>query len=575
MKSRRQKRKTEKNKANKKIRFYQLIKTKIIALVVFAVVLTLAINILAFVSRSRGIINNLVCNYMEDVVTATGGNLERDVELLGRSALSTDSLDKKMSSFKLSGIPSSYVYIVDDTGYMLYHPVTDNIGSKVKIESVEAIVDKIKAGETLEPGIMEYVYEGVDKYAAYYISTDSTYLMILTAEKADVMAEVDNLINVVLLLSLIPLLLCACIAAIVAQMISKPIGKTVERINRLSELDLTNEASAKNYSGEVGLINKSVDSLKDKLISTIQSIKTTSEAVDEKADNITRIVEECTETTENINLTVEELAKGATEMACNTESTMHGIENIGNSIEDITSVTNDSLAVVTQATAIGNKSKEALQKLMIANEDTKKSADDVSSGIFEINRTVEAIHKATDMIESIASQTNLLSLNASIEAARAGEAGRGFAVVASEIQGLAEQSSKSAKEIAQVVQQITTLVNNSVKLAQGIKEASENEGNVLGNVSANFDEVNVKLSEVADAVNTIVDRVATVNDEKREILNAISNLSAISEENAASTQETSASLQLLTNHMENVSANSSESKKTADDLKERISEFTI
>lgn len=562
-------------KMKKKIKFYELIKTKIIALVVFSVILTLAINIMVFAAKSSGIINNLVCNYMKDYVTSMGGNLERDVDLLGRSALSVDSLSKKLSDFKLSGISSSYTYIVDDMGYMLYHPTADEMGSQVKIEAVKALVDELKAGSHPEPDVIEYTYNGVDKYAAYYISTDGTYILILTAEKDDAMAEVNNLINIVLLLSLIPLLICACIAGIVSSMISKPIEKTVERIDRLSELDLTDEKSAKKYKGEIGLINTSVDTLKSKLSSTIHSIKQTSDAVDEKADNITDTVGRCTDTTENISLTVEELAKGATEMARNTESTMRGIENIGSSIEDISNVTNESLAIVTEATAIGDKSKDALHKLMTANEKTKRSADDVSSGIYEINQTVDAIHKATDMIESIASQTNLLSLNASIEAARAGEAGKGFAVVASEIKGLAEQSSKSAKEIAQVVQQITMLVNNSVKLAQGIKEASENEGSVLGDVSASFEEVNAKLGEVANAVNTIADRVVTVNDEKKEILNAISNLSAISEENAASTQETSASLQLLADHMQTVSVNSGQSKLTADGLKERISEFRI
>lgn len=559
----------------KKIKFYELIKTKIIALVVFSVALTLIINIMVLAQKSGGIINNLVCNYMKDVVTSMGGNLERDVDLLGRSALSVDSLSKKLSDFKLSGISSSYTYLVDDMGYMIYHPTADEMGSQVKIEAVNTLVEDLKAGNHPEPGVIEYTYNGVDKYATYYISADETYILILTAEKDDAMAEITNLINIILLFSLIPLLICACIAGVVSSMISKPIEKTVERIDRLSELDLTDEKSAKRYKGEIGLINESVDILKSKLSSTIQRIKQISEDVDEKTDNITDIVGRCTDTAENISLTVEELAKGAAEMARNTESTMHGIENIGNSIEDISNITNESLAIVTDAAAIGDKSKDALHKLMAVNGETKRSADDVSSGIFEINQTVDTIHKAADMIAGIASQTNLLSLNASIEAARAGEAGKGFAVVASEIKGLAEQSGKSAKEIAQVVRQITVLVNNSVELAQGIKEATENEGNVLGNVSAGFEEVNAKLGEVTGAVNTIADRVAVVNNEKKEILNAISNLSAISEENAASTQETSASLQLLADNMQAVSVNSSQSKLTADGLKERISEFKV
>lgn len=525
--------------------------------------------------RSSGIVNGLVQDYMKDVVTSMGGNLERDVELLGRSALSVESLDKKLSTYHLSSMPSSYVYLVDSTGYMMYHPTAEMINQKVDLEAVQSLVAGVGDGEHLTSDTIEYQYNGNEKYAAYYVSADESYVLFLSAEKEDAMAELNKLATIILLLSLIPLILCSGIAVFVSLMISKPIEKTVERINRLSDLDLTNEASAKIYKGEVGLINSAVDLLKSKLVSTIQNIKETSEAVHANADHITGIASECSSTTENISTTVDELAKGAAEMAQHTESTMHGIENIGNSIEDISGATSDSLAIVSEATEIGNQSKESLHKLITANQDTKKSADDVANGIFEINKTVEEIHKAAEMIESISSQTNLLSLNASIEAARAGEAGKGFAVVATEIKGLAEQSSKSAGEIAQVVQQITKLVNNSVELAQSIKSASETEGAVLVDVSSGFEDVNVKLEEVAHAVNTIGDKVAAVNEEKKEILNAISSLSAISEENAASTEETSASIELLVENMKTVSHNSDETKQTADGLQNMVQEFKI
>lgn len=559
----------------RKIKFYNLIRTKITALVIFSVILTILINTWVAVAKAKSSINTIMCDYMRDVVTSTGTALDRDVEILGRSALSAESLGRKYGEFKIASMPSSYVYIVNDTGMILFHPTAEKINTQVENEAVTFLIEQLRNGTHLEPDTLEYKYSGTDKYAAYYVASDASYIVLISADKSDAMSYAKILSQSIFKLGAIPLVLCSVLAFIMAVMISKPIEKTVARINRLAELDLTPDKDEKVYKDEIGLINDSVSHLREKLIVTIQNIMATSDVVDSNADNISDIVIDCSGTTDNISVTVEELAKGATEMAQNTENTMRGIENIGDSIEDISSITDSSLQIVNQATLIGDKSKEALSKLLKANADTKKSADDVANGIYEINQIVEKIHKATDMISSIANQTNLLSLNASIEAARAGEAGRGFAVVAGEIKGLAEQSNQSAGEIALIVQQITTLVNESVELAKGIKDATENEGVVLEDVSASFDEVNVKLTEVTEAVNTIVERVAAVNQDKINIINAISNLSAISEENAASTQETSASIQVLANNMQTVSNNTSESKQTATGLKEMISEFKI
>lgn len=559
----------------KKMKFYSLIKTKIIALVIMSVLLTLIIDGSVFFIRSSSIIRDLVGSYMMDVSASMGENLQRDVDILGRSALSTDSLKNKLQDYKLSSMSSSRFYLVDDTGYIMFHPSSDKIGKKIDVEEVKAITDQMKAGIHPQPASLEYVYEGVEEYAAYFVSEDNSYVLMLAAEKSDAMSQLNRLANLIIIISLLPLIICSVVAAIISMMISKPIERTVKRIARLAELNLTDDGQKHVYRGEVGQINEAVDLLQNKLAPTINNIKETSDSVNANADNIANIIVDCSFSTENISTTMEELAKGATEMAQNTENTMRGIENIGESIEDISSVTGESLSVVKEAANIGDKSKDALQKLLIANKDTRKSADDVASGIFEINQTVEEIQKATEMIGNIADETNLLSLNASIEAARAGEAGRGFAVVASEIKGLAEQSSRSAGEIAKVIEQITTLVNQSVTLATSIKEASENEGSVLEDVSASFEAVNGKLDEIVSAVNTIGARVATVNGEKEEMLTAVANLSAISEENAASTEETSASIQTLVENIQTVSENAKASRETAEGLKEMVSEFII
>lgn len=558
-----------------KVKVSKSIRTKITFLVVLSVVITLAITTSVVSLRATGIIGGLVQDYLKDVVISLGEGMERDLNQLGRSALSVDTLTAKYETYKVSSMNSSYVALVDDIGYTLYHPNRELIGKKLEVPVVTTLLEQLGSNEKVDAKTVEYQYEGKTKYAAYYVSNDQSFIILLIAEKSDAMAKLNALVATILMISLIPLVVCMILAVVMSSMICKPIFGMVAKINALSQLDLTNEMTVSTSDDEVGMMNGSVNKLTDKLISTIRTIKNTSDVVDANADFITDTVVECTKESERISLTMEELSRGAMEMAESTEGTMHGVVRIGESIEYIANMTNESLTIVKDATEIGEKSKEDLIRLLDANETTKKSADDVATGIFEINAIVEEIQKATSMISSISGQTNLLSLNASIEAARAGEAGRGFAVVATEIKGLAEQSSQSADEIAKIVNQVTELVGRSVALAREIKEAADNESAVLRNVNQSFANVNTKLNEVEQAVHAIDEKVDRVNEEKEEILNEITTLSAISEQNAASTKSASTSLLQLDENMQTVNKHATHSKNTAQQLQSIMTEFVM
>lgn len=557
------------------VKLSKSIRTKITIVVIISVVITLLITASVVSVRSKGIIGGLVQDYLKDVVISLGEGMERDLNQLGRSALSTDTLTSKYQDYKVSSMDSSYVFLVDDMGYVLFHPNKELIGQKLEIPLVNNLIEQVKSGEEFQSQTDEYKYEGKTKYGACYLSMDKSFFIILSAEKSDAMSQLSSLIATIILVSIIPLVICIVIAFVMATMICKPIFGMVSKIDTLSQLDLSQDIDVKASDDEVGMMNSSVNSLTDKLVTTIRTIKNTSDVVDANADFITDTVEECTQESERISLTMEELSKGAMEMAESTEGTMHGIVRIGESIEYIAEMTNESLSIVQDATSIGEKSKEELMQLLSANENTRKRAEDVASGIFEINAIVEDIQKATEMISSISGQTNLLSLNASIEAARAGEAGRGFAVVATEIKGLAEQSSQSADEIAKIVNQVTERVHQSVALANEIKKAAENESAVLEHVNSSFAQVNRKLSDVEQAVHTIDEKVDRVNAEKEDILNEISTLSAISEQNAASTKTASASLMHLDDSMQTVNKHASHSKNTAQQLQDIMGEFVL
>lgn len=233
-------------------------------------------------------------------------------------------------------------------------------------------------------------------------------------------------------------------------------------------------------------------------------------------------------------------------MAENVQDTASAMGDISEHIESISREASESMAMLTDTVKMSNSAKEELERLSEASMETVNITSQVVKGIKESNESINEINRAIDMIMQIASQTDLLSLNASIEAARAGEAGRGFAVVAGEIKGLAEQSDASAKDIQEIIMQITKASEENTAYAGKIGEVVDNERAVLASVIAKFDSMNTNMENTMKSFDAIRNLISDLNQGKNKILDAIEQLSSISEENAASTQETNAAANELT-----------------------------
>ena len=195
-----------------------------------------------------------------------------------------------------------------------------------------------------------------------------------------------------------------------------------------------------------------------------------------------------------------------------------------------------------------------------------------------VNQTAEVVNKistAAESIISIASQTNLLALNASIEAARAGEAGRGFAVVADNIKGLAEETNKMAGEITDMLSAIANFSDNNKKLTAKIKESTTGEVAALEAMEESFDQMMTLLQETEEGNKSIMGLVEELNTHKDAIVNSMENLSSISEENAASTEETGASLSMLEATMQNIVEEANHLNEVAEQLQQNVSFFRV
>ena len=191
------------------------------------------------------------------------------------------------------------------------------------------------------------------------------------------------------------------------------------------------------------------------------------------------------------------------------------------------------------------------------------------------NDSVRKIQEAVSIIASIADETSLLSLNASIEAARAGEQGRGFAVVATQIKKLAEQSNESASQINEI---ITSLIQDSQAAVEIMEEVQQNvsvQSNHMANTLNAFDELRSRIQKSLTGINNISTKAEEMDHARANVVDLVMNLSAIAQESAASTQQTSASMTVMNDDMLEIADFSRSLAQMASSIDEKIAEFKM
>ena len=343
----------------------------------------------------------------------------------------------------------------------------------------------------------------------------------------------------------------------------------------LTEGDLTSENNPSSVIDEIDGISHDTVVLRNTMRQVISGIVSNVRELDEDMGQVDSGVSNVNTASEGVVHAIDDLSKGSMDMAESVQNTQTNMIQIGDDIDGIREMTNEATTYVNEVENESRTAQKALDELIRANTNTINVSKSVVDGINTSSEAVKKIAEAASVIESIASQTNLLSLNASIEAARAGEAGRGFAVVAGEISNLASQSDLSSKEIKSIVEEIISTSNKNVEYAGQISEAVNNEGAVLTQVNDSFSVVNEKVSGTVQAINTIAERAQQLDSAKNMVIDDVSSLSSISEQNAASCQETNASMVEIGSTISNIKEESDKTLGVTDSLRDAVAIFKI
>ncbi len=423
--------------------------------------------------------------------------------------------------------------------------IKDKSGNRVEgTKASEEVWNIVKTGK-------DYQSDGIDisgvKYYVYYtpVCTDDGKVigMAFAGEKEAIVNDAKNnlminFVKIALVLTVIYLIILIWLARI----IRKPLAKTAADIENIANGNISNEISGSSKIAETDKLITASRILKEKLNDIVSSVNEHVLNLQQDTASLKERADFCNDGSKQISQAMEELSVTAVTLAENVQDVNAKSLEMGNAITDI----NGDVQVLSDNSNHMDKANEDAAKSIetVLDSSNRSSAivEKITNQIEETNQAISSINEAVDLIMDITGQTSLLSLNASIEAARAGQAGRGFAVVADEIKKLSEQSAQGADAIKQVADNIFEKSNESVALVNEVKELIGKEQEDISVTKESFEILSKTINDNLVAVSRISEKTKQLDTIKQAIIGNINDLSAISEENAASNQEVSANI---------------------------------
>lgn len=413
-----------------------------------------------------------------------------------------------------------------------YEPVEDRSGN---------IIGMAFCG-TPKSGVVHYIQKSITKLVVVVI------ILLLLAQLVVVLSS-GSMINVI---------------QEVGGSLNKLAGGQFEKVDRYLD-----------RNDELGDMIRNTNDLIDKLGDVVRNLKQAVHLVHDSSDHMSNVADQISKTADSVTGAVEEIANGATTQANDIQNVVDSVREINDAITQVAETTH-TLEQVTNNMEHNSKQSEAqLNDLNVASENMAHSITDIQEKVSATGDAVERINEKVAVINDIAAQTNMLSLNASIEAARAGEAGRGFAVVADEIRQLADNSAQAAKDIQD---EMTILKRESQSAVEQAKEVRQETGAQRKTIQETIGGVNNLITDIAEDINDvhlIAQEAEVCENSKETVMDAVSNLSAISQQNAASAQETAAAMEQLDSTVLSMSQSADNLKAVASELEAAIRFFQV
>jgi methyl-accepting chemotaxis protein len=477
---------------------------------------------------------------------------------------------------------NGYFFVIDKNGLELAHPKLEgkNVWDLKSADGFPFMQAIAKAGMS-GGGYTYYNYKLPDSEEVApkiaYSEMDPNWGWIVSAGsyKQDFNSKAKDILYILVITLAICLTFGICAALLFARHLSGPIKRMSEQVKRVSSGDLTVEPVRVKNRDEIGMLAEDFNQMTAQLKSMIARVAASAQHVAATSEQLTASAEETSKATDQIAGSIQEISSGAETQVASATNATSIVSDIARGLDGIAaemqSVSQSSFSA-SELSQNGNEVvKKAILQMNLIHEKVKQSADVVNT----LGHKSSEIGQIVSLITDIASQTNLLALNAAIEAARAGEQGRGFAVVADEVRKLAEQSGTAAGQISQLIQEIQVGTRKAVDAMDGGTAAVAEGMTMVNDAGAAFTDILKAVESVSKQTQEVSAAIQQIHHGAKTMVDSIEEISRVTDQSSAHAQSVAAATEEQLASMEEITAGAQALAKMAQELQDTVNTFKL